>query len=77
MEVAREDVGEVFQDGGGRLVQFLPKDKLKSDMFNENKSLLIKMSSSVNLNSELRGLGMGIKNEKNCILCAFTEKSNF
>ena len=33
-------------------------------MFNENKSLLIKMSSSVNLNSELRGLGMGIKNEK-------------
>ena len=64
MEVARKDVGEVFQDGGGRLVQFLPKVKLKSDMFNENKSLLIKMSSSVNLNSELRGLGMGIKNEK-------------
>ena len=33
-------------------VQFLHKDKLKSEIFNENKSLLTKMFSSVNLNSE-------------------------
>ena len=33
-------------------MQFLHKDKLKSEIFNENKSLLTKMFSSVNLNSE-------------------------
>ena len=33
-------------------VQLLHKDKLKSEIFNENKSLLTKMFSSVNLNSE-------------------------
>ena len=37
-------------DMGG--VQFLHKDKLKSETFNENKILLTKMFSSVNLNSE-------------------------
>ena len=36
----------------GGLVQFLQKNKLKSEIFNKNKSLLIKMFSSVNLNSE-------------------------
>ena len=39
-----------FRIGVG--VQFLHKDKLKSEIFNENKSLLTKMFSSVNLNSE-------------------------
>ena len=53
MGVAGEDRGEIFQDGGWRGVQFLHKDKLKSEIFNENKCLLIKMFSSVNLNSEL------------------------
>ena len=53
MEVAGEDGSEIFQDGGGG-VQFLHKDKLKSEIFNENKSLLTKMFSSVNLNSEFR-----------------------
>ena len=33
-------------------MQFLHKDKLKSEIFNKNKSLLTKMFSSVNLNSE-------------------------
>ena len=33
-------------------VQFLHIDKLKSEMFNENKSLLTKIFSAVNLNSE-------------------------
>ena len=56
--VAGEDGGEIFQDGGeggeggGGLVQFLQKNKLKSEIFNKNKSLLTKMFSSVNLNSE-------------------------
>ena len=39
-----------FRMGVG--VQFLHKDKLKSEIFNKNKSLLTKMFSSVNLNSE-------------------------
>ena len=33
-------------------VQFLHKDKRKSEIFNENKSLLTKIFSSVNLNPE-------------------------
>ena len=41
------------RDSGWRLgMQFLHKDELKSEIFNENKSLLTKMFSSVNLNSE-------------------------
>ena len=51
MRVAGEDRGDIFQDGGGR-VQFVHKDKLKSEIFNEIKSLLTKMFSTVNLNSE-------------------------
>ena len=50
MGVAGEDRGEIFRMGVG--VQFLHKDKLKSEIFNKNKSLLTKMFSSVNLNSE-------------------------
>ena len=42
MRVAGEDRGEVFQDGGDG-VQFLHKNKLKPEIFNENKSLLTKM----------------------------------
>ena len=34
----------------GIRMQFLHKDKLKSDIFNENKSLLTKIFSSVNSN---------------------------
>ena len=49
MGIAGEDRGEIFQYGGG--VQFLHKDKLKSELFNENKSLLTKHFSSINLNS--------------------------
>ena len=51
MRVAGEDRGDIFQDGGGR-VHFVHKDKLKSEIFNEIKSLLTKMFSTVNLNSE-------------------------
>ena len=51
MGVAGQDRGKIFQDGGEG-VQFLHPDKLKSEIFNENKSLLTKMFSSVNLNSE-------------------------
>ena len=53
-------------------VQFLHKDKLKSEIFSENISLLSKMFSSVNLKD-----GMGIKDKRNCILWGFTEKSDF
>ena len=49
MGIAGKDRGEIFQYGCG--VQFLHKDKLKSELFNENKSLLTKHFSSVNLNS--------------------------
>ena len=49
MGIAGKDRGEIFQYGGG--VQFLHKDKLKSELFNENKSLLTKHFSSINLNS--------------------------
>ena len=52
MRVAGEDRGDIFHDGGGR-VQFLHKDKIKSEIFNEIKSLLTRMFSSVNLNSEI------------------------
>ena len=41
-----------FRMGGGGGVQFLHKDKLKSEIFNENKSLLTKIFCSVNLNSK-------------------------
>ena len=41
---------KLFRMGVG--VQFLHKDKLKSEIFNENKCLLTKIFSSVNLNSE-------------------------
>ena len=37
---------------GGLVVQFLHENKLNSEIFNENKSLLTKMFSSVSLNSE-------------------------
>ena len=53
-------------------MQFLHKDKLKSEIFSENISLLSKMFSSVNLKD-----GMGIKDKRNCILWGFTEKSDF
>ena len=51
MGVARKDRDDIFQDGGGG-VQFLHKDKLKSEIFNEKKSLLTKIFSFVNGNSE-------------------------
>ena len=53
-------------------MQFLHKDKLKSEIFSENISLLSKMFSSVNLKD-----GMEIKDKRNCILWGFTEKSDF
>ena len=43
-------IGVIFIRGVG--VQLLHKNKLKSEIFNEKKSLLTKMFSSVNLNSE-------------------------
>ena len=51
MGVAGEDSSEIFP-GWVWEVQFLHKDKLFSKMINEDKSLLTKMFSSVNLNSE-------------------------
>ena len=47
-------LGRYGRDFSGRWlgVDFLHKDELKSEIFNENKSLLTKMFSSVNLNSE-------------------------
>ena len=52
MVVAGEDVVKIFHDGGGgSWCIFLHKNKLKSEIFNENKSLLTKIFSSVNLNS--------------------------
>ena len=50
MGVTGEDVDEIFQ---GVVVQFLHKNKIKSDIFNENISFLTKMFSSFNLNSDL------------------------
>ena len=47
MGVAGEDGGEMFRGGG---VQFLDKSKLKSEIFNEKKSVLTKIFSSANLN---------------------------
>ena len=47
MGVPGEAGGRSFRmEVGG--VQFLHRDKLKSEIFNENKSLLIKMFYSVN-----------------------------
>ena len=50
MGVTGEDVDEIFQ---GVVVQFLHKNKIKSDIFNEKISFLTKMFSSFNLNSDL------------------------
>ena len=51
MGVAGEDRVEIFQDRGEG-VQFLHKNKLKSEIFNEKKSLLTEIFSSDNFNSE-------------------------
>ena len=51
MGLATKDRVEIFQDGGGG-VQFLHKDKLKPEIFNENKSSLTKIFCSVNLKSK-------------------------
>ena len=53
MGLATKDRVEIFQDGGGGAgVQFLHKDKLKPEIFNENKSSLTKIFCSANLNSK-------------------------
>ena len=43
-------IGVRFSRMGVDGVQFLHKDKLKSEIFNENKGLLTKIFSSVDLN---------------------------
>ena len=48
MEVRLFRGGCVFRG----MVQFLPKNRLKTEIFNEKKNLLTKMFSSVNLNSK-------------------------
>ena len=61
-------------------MQYLHKSKLKSEIFNERKSLLTKNFSSVNSDSEFSYFlkdGMGIKDKKTCILWAFTENLIF
>ena len=61
-------------------MQYLHKSKLKSEIFNERKSLLIKIFSSVSSDSEFSYFlkdGMGIKDKKTCILWGFTENLIF
>ena len=61
-------------------MQYLHKSKLKSEIFNERKSLLTKIFSSVNSDSEFSYFlkdGVGIKDKKTCILWGLTENLIF
>ena len=68
MGIDGEYRGEIFQG-----VVFLHKNKIKCEIFNEKKSLLTKIISSVNLNLD----GMGIKDKKFVYYGEFTGKSVF
>ena len=78
MGVPGEAGGRSFRmEVGG--VQFLHRDKLKSEIFNENKFInknvflcQLKLRTQLFLKD-----GMRIKDKKNCILLGFTEKSDF